>query len=86
MPAASQSSFQEVADALNGAPEALGCNVVPTESLLQKAVKPASVVAATDIFVDPVAGSDSDPGTQQAPVKTIGKVRCAQVPDVAWRL
>ena len=73
-----QEKFQEVADALNGAPEAQGCSVKPNPSLLAAAEPRQPVIVTTnDLFVNADSGSDSNPGTMQAPLKTIGKVRGA---------
>jgi len=72
-PFRSLAQFQEVADALNGSPEAQGCSVAPTAALLKPTPRPVTPLAPNSIFVDAVQGSDSNPGTITAPLKTIGK-------------
>jgi hypothetical protein len=80
---------QEVADALNGAPnQGVPCNVTPSAlhdldptALAFHKQAAASVLApvptgegaGATYFADANAGSDSNPGTQSAPFQTVGK-------------
>lgn len=85
-PFRTQQQFQQLADALNGAEEAQNCHVtVPYNPRYnQNRVPTFGLPRASAVFyVDAEHGSDSNPGTQQAPFKTIGfavKATRASVP------
>ncbi len=80
---------QEVADALNGAPnQGIACNVTPSAlhdldpaalafhkaaAAAVLAPVPTGEGAGATYFADANAGSDSNPGTQSAPFQTVGK-------------
>ena len=71
-------SFQQQADALNGAPnQGPACTVAPQAA----SAAPASWAdvshreSASTYYVDAVGGSDSNPGTLAQPFQTIPKVR-----------
>jgi hypothetical protein len=72
-----QDSFQELADALNGAPnQGPQCVVAPTSSSAAAAWPPVfeEPTGGSSFYIDAIVGSDSNPGTQSAPLKTIEKV------------
>lgn len=67
--------FQQLADALNGSPEAQNCNVTPGNynfSASRVGSFPAPQSGQT-FYVDSTSGSDSNPGTLSSPFKTIAK-------------
>ena len=72
----SATKSQELADALNGAVEAQGCNV-SAKTTSQRSPKPPSfpdTVAASAVFyVDTNKGSDTNTGSMDAPFQTIPK-------------
>lgn len=70
---ASQSKFQEVADALTGSARAKNCTITP--NAYEQVPLPVKTPQAgvPEWFVDAVSGSDTNPGTLQSPVKTIEK-------------
>ena len=75
-PFRSKMHFQELADALNGAPEARNCNVtvnMPIDSGKKAPAFPTPEKTVATFYVDAVKGSDSNPGTMTAPFKTINK-------------
>ena len=77
-PFRSRTSFQQLADALNGAPgQGEPCAVAPSDVIEDGAVWPPaidSVGANTVYYVDPNDGSDSNPGTLEKPFLTVDKV------------
>lgn len=72
-PMRTKEQFQELADALNGAREAQGCNVTVGKHDYAKTRVGnfSSPQAGSTFYVDSTRGSDSNPGTQSAPFKTI---------------
>jgi len=85
-PFRSQQQFQELADALNGAPEAQKCTVtVPKGSPFKSPAFPIPSAGVT-VYVDAVHGQDSQSGTKESPFKTIPRAlqatRSAGTPSV----
>lgn len=76
-PSRPASAFQDLADALNGAPEkASGCSVSPpagmgVEGGSRFGPSFAGLAGGVSFYVDPVSGSDSAAGSLAAPVRTI---------------
>ena len=75
-PFRTKESFQQLADALNGAEEAQNCSVsLPAD--LDDNVSRFPVLATptegSSLYVDAIHGSDTNSGTMQSPLKTISK-------------
>lgn len=74
-PNRTREQFQQLADALNGAPEAQSCNV--TSGYHQYATSRVGIFptpeSGTTFFVDANSGSDSNQGSQSSPFKTVAK-------------
>lgn len=80
----SDMKFKEVADALNGAQEAQKCNVSLARPVPMLQPKPPSfpLPHTATFYVDANKGSDSNPGTIEAPFMTIPKaVMAARASD-----
>ena len=77
-PFRSADKFQQVADALNGAREAQGCNVhvsktVPTNRLFVESRLLRRSISGSSVYVDPVKGKDGNQnGSIDTPFLTIG--------------
>ena len=77
-PFRSADKFQQVADALNGAREAQGCNVhvskmAPTKSLFVESRLLRRSISNSSVYVDPVKGKDGNQnGSIDTPFLTIG--------------
>lgn len=80
-PSAGREQLQLIADALNGSPEfgTYNCGVAPpagtpsrpTRRNAVEASRAAIAAAGTTLYVDAVAGSDANPGTESSPLRSI---------------
>ena len=73
-PYRTKAQFQQVADALNGSPEAQGCNItIPNRKYAESRFSTFPAPAKSTVYVDAVRGSDTNTGTLENPYKTINK-------------